>query len=62
MTPDEFAQLTMDYVAATKARLKLVRPDLAATSEAVATYREYADKEWGLGQAWDAEVRRASQS
>lgn len=28
MTAEEFAQLTTDYVAATKARLKLISPDL----------------------------------
>ncbi|MGI8880235.1 MAG: hypothetical protein ACR2KJ_06935 [Jatrophihabitans sp.] len=62
MTPEEFAQLTTEYVAATKARLKSIRPDLAATPEAVATYRQCADKEWELGQAWDTEMLRASQS
>lgn len=60
MNPEEFAQLTTDYVTATKARLKLIRPDLAATPDAVATYRECADKEWDLGQAWDAELTRTT--
>jgi len=62
MTPEEFAELTTEYVAATKARLELIRPDLALAPDAVATYRECADKEWELGQAWDAEIRRAGQS
>jgi hypothetical protein len=62
MTAEDFAQLTTDYVAATKARLELIRPDFASTPEAVATYRECADKEWALGQSWDAEIRLASQS
>jgi hypothetical protein len=45
-------------VAATKARLEFVRADLAATPNAVASYRECADQEWELGLAWDAEIRR----
>lgn len=58
MTTEQFAQLTIDYVAATKARLEFVRADLAATPNAVASYRECADQEWELGLAWDAEIRR----
>ncbi len=34
MTSEEFAQLTTEYVAATKARLTLARADLAATTYA----------------------------
>jgi hypothetical protein len=56
MTDEEFAELTRQYVAATEARLALIRADLPATPEALATYRELADREWELGQAWDAEV------
>lgn len=62
MTPEEFAQRTIDYLAATTTRLKLIRPDLAVTPDAVAAYRECADKEWKLGRAWDAEIRLANQS
>ncbi|MDT0261688.1 hypothetical protein [Jatrophihabitans lederbergiae] len=58
MTDDQFAELTKDYVAATEARLALIKADLPATPEAVATYRELADREWTLGQAWDAELQR----
>jgi hypothetical protein len=58
MTTEQFAQLTSDYVAATKARLEFVRADLAETPNAVASYRECADQEWELGMAWDDEIRR----
>lgn len=58
MTSEQFAQLTDDYVAATKARLEFIRADLADTPNAVASYRECADQEWELGLAWDAEIRR----
>jgi hypothetical protein len=60
MTDEEFAELTKQYVAATEARLALIRADLPATPEALATYRELADHEWTLGQAWDAELQRGS--
>ena len=61
MTDEDFAELTRQYVAATEARLALIRADLPATPEALATYRELANREWELGQAWDAEVQRAAQ-
>jgi hypothetical protein len=61
MTDEEFAELTRDYIAATEARLALIRADLPATPEALATYREIADREWQLGQVWDREVQ-ASQA
>jgi len=61
MTDEDFAALTKQYVAATEARLALIRADLPATPEALATYRELADREWELGQAWDAELQRAAQ-
>lgn len=60
MTDEEFAELTEQYVAATEARLALIRADIPATPEALATYRELADREWVLGQAWDAEVSQAA--
>jgi hypothetical protein len=60
MTDEEFAQLTQDYIAATEARLALMRADIPATPEARAVYREVADREWALGQAWDAEISRPS--
>ena len=60
MTDEEFAELTQQYVAATEARLALIRADIPATPEALATYRELADREWALGQAWDAEVSQAA--
>ncbi len=60
MTDEEFAALTQQYVAATEARLALIRADIPATPEALATYREVADREWQLGQAWDAEVSQAA--
>jgi hypothetical protein len=60
MTDEEFAQLTQDYIAATEARLALMRADIPATPEARAVYREVADREWQLGQAWDAEVSRTA--
>jgi hypothetical protein len=60
MTDEEFAELTKQYVAATEARLALIRADIPATPEALATYREVADREWQLGQAWDAEVSQAA--
>ena len=60
MTDEEFEELTRQYVAATEARLALIRADLPATPEALATYRELADREWQLGQAWDAEVSQAA--
>jgi hypothetical protein len=59
MTDEEFAQLTEQYVAATEARLALIRADLPATAEALATYRELADREWQLGQAWDSELTQS---
>jgi hypothetical protein len=58
MTDEEFAELTTLYVAATEARLSLIKADLPATPEALATYRELADREWELGLAWDAELLR----
>ena len=60
MTDEEFAQLTQDYLAATEARVGLIRADIPATPEALAVYRELADREWQLGQAWDAEVSRSA--
>ncbi|HEX8094596.1 hypothetical protein [Jatrophihabitans sp.] len=60
MTDEEFAQLTQDYIAATEARLALIRADIPATPEARAVYREVAEREWKLGQVWDAEVNRAA--
>jgi hypothetical protein len=60
MTDEQFAELTQQYVAATEARLALIRADVPATPEALATYREVADREWELGQAWDAEVSQAA--
>lgn len=59
VTDEEFAELTKQYIAATEARLALIKADLPATPEALATYRELADREWELGQAWDAELQRA---
>ena len=56
MTDDEFAELTVQYIAATEARLALIKADLPATPAALATYREVADREWELGLAWDAEL------
>ncbi len=58
MTDEEFQQLTADYIAATEARLALIKADLPATPAALATYRELADREWELGLAWDAELIR----
>lgn len=58
VTDEEFAELTQQYVAATEARLALIRADLPATPEAMATYRELADREWELGRAWDSELQR----
>jgi len=60
VTDEEFSELTKQYVAATEARLALIRADLPATPEALATYRELADREWQLGQVWDAEIQRAA--
>jgi hypothetical protein len=60
MTDEEFAQLTQDYLAATEARVALIRTDIPATPEALAVYRELADREWQLGQAWDAEISRSA--
>ena len=62
MTDEQFEELTRQYVAATEARLALIRADIPATPEALATYRELADREWTLGQAWDAEVSQTASS
>lgn len=59
MTDEEFAALTSDYVAATRARLALIEADLPATPAALAAYREVADREWQLGAQWDAELSRS---
>ena len=56
MTDEEFAQLTAEYVAATEARLALIKADLPATPAALQAYREVAEREWQLGVAWDAEL------
>jgi hypothetical protein len=56
MTDEEFAELTTLYIAATEARLSLIRAGVPAAPEALATYRELADREWELGLAWDAEL------
>lgn len=61
MTDEDFAELTKQYLAATDARVALIRADLPATPEALATYRELADREWELGRAWDTEVQRTAQ-
>ena len=58
MTDEDFAQLTQDYIAATEARLALIRADIPATPGARAVYREVAEREWKLGQAWEAEMNR----
>jgi hypothetical protein len=58
MTDEEFAELTVQYIAATEARLALIRSELPTTPEGLATYRELADHEWELGLAWDAELLR----
>jgi hypothetical protein len=62
VTEEEFAELTQQYVAATEARLALIRADIPATPEALAAYRELADREWELGQAWDTEVSQTASS
>jgi hypothetical protein len=62
MTDEEFAALTDNYVAATEARLALIKADLPATPAALATYRELADREWELGLAWDAELLRSAEA
>jgi hypothetical protein len=59
MTDEEFAELTKLYIAATEARLSLIKADLPATPEAMAIYRELAEREWELGLAWDAELLRS---
>ena len=56
MTDEEFAELTTLYLAATEARLSLIKAGVPATPEELATYRELADREWELGLAWDAEL------
>jgi len=58
MTDEEFAELTALYIAATEARLALIKGDLPTTPESLTTYRELADREWELGLAWDAELLR----
>lgn len=58
MTDEDFAQLTQDYIAATEARLALIRADIPATPEARAVYREVAERESKLAQAWEAEMNR----
>jgi hypothetical protein len=58
MTDEELAQLTQDYIAATEARLALIRADIPITPEARAVYREVAERERKLGQAWEAEMSR----
>ncbi|MCW2539542.1 MAG: hypothetical protein JWN95_1267 [Frankiales bacterium] len=62
MTDEEFTALTEQYTAATEARLALIKADLPATPEAVATYRELADREWELGSAWHAELLRSAEA
>jgi hypothetical protein len=59
MTDEEFAELTGLYVVATEARLSMIKAELPATPEALATYRELAEREWELGLAWDAELLRS---
>jgi hypothetical protein len=56
MTDDEFAALTTAYIAATEARLALIKADLPATPATLEIYREVAEREWELGLAWDAEL------
>jgi hypothetical protein len=60
VTDEEFAALTTRYVAATEARLALIKAGRPATDSALATYRELAEQEWELGLAWDAELLRPS--
>jgi hypothetical protein len=55
MTDDEFTQLTVDYIAATEARLAWIRADQLNQAGSLDTYRELADREWELGLAWDEE-------
>jgi hypothetical protein len=49
MTDDEVAEMTTVRIAATEARLTLVKVNLPATPDAMATYRELAEREWNLG-------------
>jgi hypothetical protein len=56
MTDDEFAEMTTVRIAATEARLTLVKVNLPTTPDAMATYRELAEREWNLGLAWDTEL------
>jgi hypothetical protein len=58
VTDEEFAALTVQYIAATEARLVLIRGDRPTTADALNRYRELADREWELGLAWDAELLR----
>ena len=59
MSDEEFAELTTLYIAATEARLALIKAALPATPAAMAVYRELAEREWELGLAWDAELLRS---
>ncbi len=58
VTEEEFAALTVEYIAATEARLAYIKGDRPTTTDALNTYRELADQEWELGLAWDAELLR----
>jgi hypothetical protein len=59
VTDEEFDELTAQYIAATEARLALIKSERLATPDALARYRDIADHEWELGLAWDAELLRS---
>jgi hypothetical protein len=56
VTDEEFIEVTRLYIAATQARLSLIKAGIPATHEAMQTYRDLANREWELGLAWDAEL------
>ena len=59
MNDEAFAELTAQYVAATEARLTLIKTGVPATPAALARYRELADHEWELGLEWDEQLTQS---
>jgi hypothetical protein len=59
MNDHEFTELTIQYIAATQARLQLIEAGVPVTQSELDVYRDLAEREWELGLAWDAELIRS---